>query len=179
MLLKITLDTNCVINAFDEQHCSATSTEDIEKLFELSQLEQVDVAVTTRLAADLLNDKDPVRRAHVLGCASTIPTVGTVGRWGTSVWDGGDMWVGSRDEGLIEEVQSVLFPNLSKSDKRYSNKINDIDHIVGHLSNDRDIFVTDDGGVWRKRKQLRQKVGVTIMRPSECLKFIESSNSLR
>ena len=176
--LKITLDTNCIINAFDEQHRSATSTEHIERLFELLQLGEVDVAVTTRVSSDLLNDPNSERKAHIQKRASTISVVGTVGRWGVSNWGGGDFWAGQEQISTIETIQKILFPSLSPQSKRYANKRNDIDHLAGHLLNGRDVFVTDDvRDIWSKREQLKEKLGILIMKPVECVRLIESSNS--
>ena len=52
---------------------------------------------------------------------------------------------------VANEIQAILFPGLTSSDRRYKNKQMDIDHLVGHFINRRDIFITDDNGIWKKK----------------------------
>lgn len=174
-IIEVTLDTNCIINAFDEGHQSATSIAQIERLLDLSKLGKVDLAVTTRVLTDLRNDPNPDRSALIIQSATAIPVIGTVGRWDVSTWGGGDIWVGQRETELIARIQAVLFPSLSKSGRHYSNKLNDIDHIAGHILSSRDVFVTDDArDILRKRETLLKEFGVVVMSPAECVRTIES-----
>lgn len=171
--LKITLDTNCVINLFDHGSETATSLQELSTLIRYGLSGQVAIAATTRVEEDISNDKNQERRAEMLRFLELLPIVGSVGRFDTSKWDEGDVFSDERLERLHAELQQIVFPGLSKSDKRYRNKINDIDHLVGHVLNRRDIFVTDDNDILRRRDQLKTGLGVIVMLPAECLKYVD------
>ena len=63
---KITLDTNCIINLFDIEATTPTSVYVLNELIQYALSNRIDVAITTRVEADLLNDRDPVRKADML-----------------------------------------------------------------------------------------------------------------
>jgi len=170
--LKLTLDTNCFINLFDVSSTTATSVETLSELMSLGRSGRVDIALTTRVESDLEQDTNPERKAGMLRHLRMMPVVGTVARWDTSRWDSGDMWASEEDERLATELQHLLSPGLSTEDKRYSNKINDVDHLVGHFKNGRDIFITDDDGILRKLEVLRTSFGIVVMRPAYALQSI-------
>jgi len=167
-MLKITLDTNCFINLFDRDSATATSVEVIGDLIRQGLLHNVDLAVTTRVEADLANDRNAGRQAEMLRYLNMLPILPTVFRLDTSKWDR-DVWADDIDMRRTEELQRVLFPGLTPADKRYSNKTNDIDHLVGHLKSGRDIFVTDDQGLLKKRDELGRSFGLRLLTPQACL----------
>ena len=171
--LKITLDTNCLINLFGQSE-TATSLQALSTLIRYGLSGQVEVAATTRVEEDISNDKNPERRAEMLRFLELLPIIGSIGRFDISKWDRGDVFSDERLERLHAECQQIVFPGLSKADKRYRNKINDIDHIVGHVLNRRDIFVTDDNGILRRREQLKNGPGVIVMLPAECLEYVDA-----
>ncbi|WP_339829433.1 hypothetical protein [uncultured Parvibaculum sp.] len=170
--LRVTLDTNCLINSFDDTSATATSLDDLRKLLQLARDGIVEIAVTTRVKVDLQRDADVTRRAEMLSHASQFQEVGTLGRWGVSTWGGGDFYVGDAQIRQTAQIQGILFPNLSIDDKRRANKMNDVDHLFGHLRNSRDVFVTDDGGILRKSSQLKEALGIVVMCPAECVSHI-------
>jgi hypothetical protein len=98
--------------------------------------------------------------------------IGSVLRWDESLWDGGDVWADKRTHVLADEIQKVLFPGLAKDDRRFGNKIRDVDHITAHAMAGRDIFVTDDGHLNKRATELK-KLGAVIMRPAQCIAYIE------
>lgn len=173
--LKITIDTNCVINLFDAASQSATSVEELQALFRYALSGTVELSATTRVEADLRQDRNELRRAELLRHLAIFPIIGTVARWDTSTWDGGDFFADDASERLSEEVQRILSPGLTPADKRFSNKINDIDHLVGHAHAGRDLFVTDDGGILRRAPELAQALGIRVMTPAACLAAIEEA----
>lgn len=132
---KITLDTNCFINLFDSHAVTATSVETLSDLIRYGLSGKLDIAVTTRVEADLANDADESRRAEMYRFLGMVPVVSTVARLDVSKWNS-DTLADDKIEELRQEIQRLLFPGLVSGDRRYSNKINDIDHLVGHLSID-------------------------------------------
>jgi hypothetical protein len=169
----ITLDSNGIINLFDRDSKTATSVEALFTLMRYALSGKAKLSITTRVEADLLSDKDNERQQKMMRFLELVPVVGSVGRWDTSNWDSGDVYVGPNHEQLIDEVQKIVFPGLSSADKRHKNKLNDIDHLVGHKLHGRDIFVTDDRGIWRRRAELKTGPGIVVMTPGECVEYID------
>ena len=174
--LKITLDTNCVINLFDQASESATSVDELKALVRHAMEGDIEISVTTRVKADLLNDKDRARCASLLGHLQLFPVVPTLARWDVSNWDE-DLWAGDEDAELSDDIQNILSPGLDTDDRHFSNKVNDIDHLTGHKIAGRDIFVTDDRGIRKKGKELADRIGILVMSPSQCLEELRSSNN--
>lgn len=172
-VIRITLDTNCVINLFDRSSETATSMEALTTLIRYGLSSKVEIAATTRVEADLLKDKNPDRQGEILRMLEMIPIVGSIGRMNTSKWGDGDVWAGKDMTRLETELQQMLFPGLKSSDKHYSNKVNDVDHLIGHLLNRRDVFVTDDSDMLRRKDQLKSGPGLVVMTPADCVKYID------
>ena len=136
-------------------------------------LGRAQISITTRVEADISRDKDVGRRAEMLRQLQMFPVVGTVGRWDVSTWGGGDVWADDATDRLEKDLENLLFPGLSVADKRYGNKVNDIDHLIGHLINRRDIFVTDDRDILRRADALKNSPGIVVMTPGDCLAYVE------
>ncbi len=171
-LPRITIDTNCVINLLDHESRSATSVAELRTLVRYAMEGKIEIAVTTRLEADLRKDKDGPRRTALLGSLNMFPVISTVARWDVSKWDE-DIWVGDGTARLNEEIRQILAPGLTNNDARFSNKINDIDHLTGHAIDRRDIFVTDDRGILRRREQLARGPSIFVMTPAQCLEHVD------
>lgn len=169
---RLTIDANCIINLFDLESGSATSVEELRALVRYAMEGKVEIAVTTRLEADLLRDRNEARRQPLLETLNMFPVISTVARWDVSKWDG-DLWADDRTVRLNEEIQQILSPGLTTADPRYSNKVNDIDHLTGHVIDARDIFITDDKGILRRRDQLRNGPGIIVMTPAQALSHID------
>jgi hypothetical protein len=175
---KLTLDTNCIINLFDHEADTPTSVDALSELIKYGLSNKADIAVTTRVESDLSGDLDEERKKKMFRTLKQFPVVGTVMRWDTSRWDGGDVWSGADSEKLATEVQAILFPGLTTEDRHYKNKQMDVDHIVGHLINHRDVFVTDDKHILKRREPLRVSPGVVVMSPDECVAYLERMKSI-
>jgi hypothetical protein len=170
---KLTLDTNCAINLFDSSSTTATSVADLKALVRLAMKNVADIAITTRTEDDLGHDRDEARRAEMLRMLEMFPVVGSILRWDTSSWDGGDLWADEDAARVAEEVQRILFPGLTPGQPRFGNRINDVDHLVGHFINKRDIFVTDDSRMVDRGEALKRSLGIIVMRPAEALAHVE------
>ncbi len=171
-MLKITLDTNCIINILDSNTGSATSVEQIAEIIKYGLDGDVNIAITTRVENDLKKDKDSERKNDLLKRIYMFPVIGTVIRFDVSKFNSGDVLVGDGHVKLEDELKRIIFPNLSKEDNHYSNKINDIDHLVGHIINKRDIFITDDSDILKKAETLKSSLGLLVMNPSQTVEYI-------
>ncbi|MDP1728476.1 MAG: hypothetical protein Q8M15_16955 [Bacteroidota bacterium] len=153
----ITLDTNCIINLIDFTTKSPISVEALSEIIRYGLLNVAQISIITRVESDLLKDKNSERKAEMLRKISMFPIVG-------AVTDGDD---------LKNELQKILFPGLTDNDPRFHNKITDIEHLVGHKINGRDIFVTDDKSILKKSDILKKSPGIIVLSPEDCLKYIE------
>ncbi|WP_144430617.1 hypothetical protein [Jannaschia donghaensis] len=171
--MRITFDTNCLINHFDTQSKTATSSEEIAQLLRYATSGKVSVVISTRAEADLDQDKDRIRRDRIKRNLAMFDVIGSVLRWDESKWDGGDVWADGEPGALADEIQKILFPSLKREEKRFGNKIRDVDHLVAHARDKRDIFVTDDGHLNRRADELA-KFGIVVMRPGACLSYVDS-----
>src|SRR6266702_365106 len=93
--LKITLDTNCIINLFDDASETATSRGVLTSLVRYGLAGQAEISVTTRAEADLLNDRNPERRTEILRYLELLPVMGSVSEQAAE---------------LREEIQRIVFP---------------------------------------------------------------------
>ena len=134
---------------------------------------KLEIAATTRVESDINKDKDDKRRKDILRALSLFPIIPSIGRWDTSKWDS-DEWSDETSERLAEEIKQIIFPGLQADDRRYGNKINDVDHLVGHALDRRDIFVTDDRTILKNREPLERGLGIVVMNPADCLSHVAS-----
>lgn len=171
-MIKLTFDTNCIINLLDYKSESAISVDELAEIIRYGLEGDVNIAITTRVDSDVSKDKDQDRKGEILKRISMFPTIGTVARLDTSKFDSGDVWAGEEHQALEEELKKIIFPGLKSDDSHYSNKINDIDHLIGHKINQRDIFVTDDQQILKKAETLKSSVGIEVMDPKNVLEHI-------
>ena len=172
---KITMDNNCLINLFDFNAKTPTSVNELSEIIKLGLSGKVDIAITTRVEADLENDKNNERRNEMMSKLNMFPVVGTIGRWGVSKWDKGDVFTEDNTTNLFDEIQKIIFPGgLNSKSNTCINKTNDIDHLVGHMINKRDIFITDDKDILKKQNVLKTSPGLIVMSPKECLEYLEN-----
>lgn len=151
---------------------SAISVDELAEIIRYGLEGDVNIAITTRVDSDVSKDKDQDRKSEILKRISMFPTIGTVARLDTSKFDSGDVWVGEEHQALEEELKKIIFPGLKNDDSHYSNKINDIDHLIGHKINQRNIFVTDDQQILKKAETLKSSVGIEVMDPKKVLEYI-------
>ncbi|MDO8590730.1 MAG: hypothetical protein Q7R65_01990 [bacterium] len=156
---KITLDNNCIINLLDSSSATATSTDVLSDIIKLALSGKANIAITTRVESDLENDQNNNRRSEMMSNIKIFPVIGTIN-------DG-------KSTEYFNELQKIIFPGgLNTGSQSYINKKNDIDHLVGHIINKRDIFVTDDGGILKKKEALKTSPGLIVMSPKDCLDYL-------
>ncbi|HVU94516.1 MAG TPA: hypothetical protein VHE34_04795 [Puia sp.] len=178
-VLKITLDTQCLIYLFDPDFDKPPHFESLTQLLNLSFSGKLNLAITTRAEVDLARDKSAIRKANMFEKLSIFPVVGSVATPINSLE--GDRELNSQHAKLWTELRRIIFPGLNHNDKRIHNKISDIEHLIGHLINRRDVFVTNDHDILRNAKTLKDSVSLLVMAPDECLDHIrkESEHALR
>ena len=153
-----TLDTNLLQELWRNQDKVAV----VEDLLKLAQRGLVDLAVTTRIDADIPRRplSDRISKLPVLG----VKRIGSVFRLDVSSLDGGDVL---GDDRVLADMDSI------KHELRLLGKKNpewqDWDHIYGHYSSGRDVFLTWDRGILNIAAQLKTKLGVIVMKPEDYL----------
>ena len=175
---KITLDTNCIINLFDQTSPSRESVEDLEEIIRAGKDGKADICITTRVEFDVEHDKDAERMKTMFGYLALFPKIGTVGRWDVTKWDKGDFWADERSLSLEERVRKTLFPNFAETNPRYRNELADIDHVVGHIYAHRDIFVTSDREILKRSSPLAASDNLRVMKPAECRLFLKTQRAV-
>ncbi len=171
-MIKLTLDTNCIINLLDYKSNSAISVDELAEIMRYGLEGDVNIAITTRVDSDINKDKDKNRKGEMLKRISMFPTIGTIVRLDISRLDSGDVLASEKYKVLGNELKKIIFPGLKKNDPHYSNKINDIDHLISHKINQRDIFVTDDKQILKKAEALKSSAGIKVMDPKKTLEYI-------
>ena len=73
----------------------------------------------------------------------------------------------------FHELVEIVFPNLDISDAKYDNKVRDAEHLSTHYQYKRDFFVTMDKALIHKKRELKEKYGIVILTPEECVQEIE------
>jgi hypothetical protein len=172
-MIKITLDTNCIINLLDFKASTPTSVDALSEIIRYAMEGDVNIAITTRVEKDFDGDKNEDRKKEMVRKIRMFPVIGTIVRLDISKLDSGDFLAGENDEKLENELKALLFSTLDKEDTRYLNKINDIDHLIGHIKNKRDIFVTDDKDILRRVDKLKDSFNIVVMNPSQCLEYLD------
>ena len=172
MSTKLTFDTNSFINIFDATSLTATSLPELKILMQYGLSGKAEISITTRVEDDLMRDRDFARLLHMLQLLSVLPVIGAEFRLDHSKLDSKDYL--TKADGLSLEVQRVLFPGLSTSDRRYINKRNDVDHLVSHFRAGRDIFVTDDSHITRHSDELTRTFGIVAKSPRDSVTHIDA-----
>lgn len=180
-MLKLTIDTNCLINLFDDDQIGELSYDDLAELVRYSLAGKLSIYITTRAEVDLSSDKDADRKSKFYSILQLFPVIGSVGRFSISKWGSGDSFSGLESRELLDEIQKIVFPGLSKNDKRYKNKQADIEHLLSHSKNGNDIFVTNDKGILKCQEELRRSLSIIVMAPQVCVHYVRETqeNALR
>ncbi len=161
--LNLTLDTNVL---WDLIVPDRPGHEDASRLFALHQDGQVSIAATTRVDADVR--KEPLRSMLDELEVVTNP-IGTAFTVGISRLDGGDMIVDENYGQTGQALMDLIFPTADPQGRKHPNRVADIDHLLGHKLNGRDIFITNDGPILRQRKKLADDFGIQVMSPVQFL----------
>ncbi len=165
--LSLTVDTNVLWNLIEPDR---PGHQDASRLFALHEAGQVSIAVTTRTDFDV---PDGHIRRLLDGLEVMARPIGTAARIGFSRIGMGDMIVDEEYQEQEQALMNLLFPNSDPQSPKHKNRLADIDHLLGHHLNSRDIFITNEKGILARRKQLKDKFGIQVMSPAQFLESCE------
>ena len=162
-MLRATLDTSVLMEYWKEQDKATV----VEALVQRAREGVLDLAVSARLREDV--PCPPLaERINELPLLS-VQEIGAVTRL--------DHWVLDRDV-LGSDCFVVVSENPPMAEPRKGGKPpdwRDWDHLHAHYLSGRDVFLTWDTGMLALAEGLREKVGITVMRPEEFLARSESA----
>ncbi len=159
-MITVTLDTTVLVAQWkNEENAAAT-----EALLNLAEHGQIDLAITTRISADI--PRPPLADRIDELPALKVSKIGAPFRWDHSKWGGGDVWA-SEEFGKIMSAIDECLDSQGITNNRPDWR--DWDHLQGHYLAERDVFVTWDGGILKLATVLREKLGIVAMKPEEFL----------
>jgi len=125
----------------------------------------------TRVICDKNQDTVVKRKQRHIKEFGKYKKIGTLFRLNASRLGSGDFLLSRKHSETIKRLSEILFGKSGKDIKRILNKICDIDHLVGHLFNKRDIFITRDKNFLKKTKKqlLKKEFNVLVETPEEFL----------
>lgn len=167
MTLSVTLDTNVLVELWWSRENSALT----KALLALAEEGEIDLAVTTRINADIPSSPlaDRISSLPQLG----VEEIGSVFRLDYSGLDGGDMLGSDRFMDVTDSIDDEL--NRQGRKKRRPDW-RDWDHLHGHFLKGRDVFLTWDRPFLEFADELRAKLGISIMNPQEFLAQLPASD---
>lgn len=172
--LRLTLDTNSIIYAFDEKHETPVQLDEVHAIISHALGGKVNLALTTAMSRDLEGDTDDERRAKLLNAVSMFPAIGAPARYGVTRFDAGDVLASDAEAEVGQRVESIVFPaSIGTDSKRWKNKANDVDHLVAHWRERRDAFVTTDAPILRRAEALQGELGIRVLAPVDALDLVE------
>lgn len=159
-MITVTLDTNVLEEYWREQDNAAVA----ESLLDLAMRRQVDLAITSRIYADI-PDLPLANRINDLP-ALNVKKIGSPFRFDYSTWDGGDVW-GSAEFLQAMASLEVELDRQGRTKKRPDWK--DWDHLQGHFLSGRQVFLTWDGGILVVTSELQKRLGIVVKTPEDFL----------
>jgi len=160
-MLTLTLDTNCFFDYLERDSLY------VQELFELAAKGNIELAATTRIVTDTLDawkgtGTSPIWE-KIRSLLPSIRVVGSAARLGSTRLGWGDFLISQSESDKLKKLHEIM-PTA---------QIDDVDHLYGHITAGRDIFVTSDGHFLKQRKQLKEQFGVVIMNPNEAVQEIK------
>ena len=162
----VTLDTNVLVVYWRNQENLLAA----KSLLDLAQQRKIDLAVTSRISADI-PDLPLANRINDLSHLN-VQQIGSVFRLDHSSLDGGDM-LGSDSFLRIVDSLENSFDREGRVKKRPDWR--DWDHLHGHFLSGRDVFLTWDRPILDVASELRQQLGIVVTTPQE---FLNSQKEL-
>ena len=160
MMPTATLDTNVLEEYWREQENAAVT----ESLLDLAMIGQVDLAITSRINADI-PDLPLANRINDLP-ELNVQQIGSVFRLDLSALDGGDL-LGSD---IFLDVIATLDDKFIRQGRRKKRPDwRDWDHLHGHYLSGREVFLTWDRPILEVASELQQQLGIVVMTPEEFL----------
>jgi hypothetical protein len=170
-VLRLTMDTSVFV---EDQERSAVDFRTICEDLVLRGI--VEVAISTRLAADKANDGDTARRArHFTRLAPYSEQPPAPFRLDVSALDEDALAGGTQSGDIIDELEALFTANIT-SPRRRIHSMFDADHIWAHWAKQRDYFVTsDEQALGALRGALYERFQIKVIRPVDFLSAYATS----
>lgn len=177
-MLRLTLDTNCIIHGAQAQPYGPQ----IDELVDLAQSGRVVLSTTEAFAVDQETAPADKHRRNLEWLSERTVIVRVPGpcRVGYSRVGPGDVIAGeghkAADNALSEILLSERYQpgNLQEDDEalmtKWRQKVTDVQHLTAHLMAGHDAFVTSDqDDMLDKREAIRERTGIVVVDPAEAL----------
>ncbi len=92
--------------------------------------------------------------------------VGSLFRVDYSRINSGDGLASEQQAQEADELLDLVFPGANENHPRHRQRIADIDHLMAHKTNGRDVFGTNDKGILGRRTELASRFGIIVMSSS-------------
>jgi hypothetical protein len=160
-MLRISMDTNCIIYHINEINPA------VSKLLSYASQGKVNIAVTSRVPFELRGYEDEEKVEHDLEIFDQLPILQIPAPFRLDYTGLDQDRLACRE--LEAKVGKTLFP-----DPRSKVDVRDIDHLMGHIYDRGDIYVTSNLKHFDPDR-CKRELKVTVMRPEEVITLIESS----
>jgi hypothetical protein len=165
------LDTSCIIAAVGGEQGS----NEIEELVELARSGKIGIVITSGFDVDQRRASNERRQANLewLTRAAILPVPGPF-RLGMSQLGGPDVLTDD-DIPAVDEAISTIVVGMTPGEAP-TKRMQDVHHLTAHHMAKCDAFVTlDDDDMIRKRADLKAKVGIVIVTPSDAVVMARNS----
>lgn len=161
---KVTLDTNCFIDAF---HSSSHAYPYMQKIIEAHRSKQIIITVSRHTLSQI---KEPIEALNFAQTFEILPNY-PIGPWGEQVatWkEPGGSW---KDAEINQELQEEL-EQLAKSGNDIRDRGAYIDAINAHV----DAFVTSDGQFAKSgpAERIKNRFGLRVIAPKQLAEEIDT-----
>ena len=162
MSMKITLDTNCLFDYFERNpaHIQALVTHASEG--------DIELAITTRVMSDTLDKWKGSGTSPMWEKIQSFPaleTIGTVFRLGSSHLEFKDHLASEDDVKIADRLRQIMAVA----------QVEDIDHLLGHIMDKRDIFITADPHFLDHKEELKNEFGLVVLTPKDAVDQIDKN----
>jgi uncharacterized membrane-anchored protein len=185
-MLRLTLDTNCIIHAAQAQHYGPQ----VDELAEHGRVGRVGLWITTAFKVDQDRASDDNRQRN-LAWLSQRPTIGTIpGPWrvGYSGLEGPDGFTDPDHADADLALREIILPEelqrgrLDEHDPaqlaRNRRKVTDVQHLTAHLMAGHDAFVTDDhDDMLDNVDAIRRRTGIVVIDPAEAVQLVQGQDA--
>jgi hypothetical protein len=168
---RFTLDTSCVLAAVGGEPAS----NQIEELVELARSGKIGIIITSGFDVDQRRATDTRRQANLewLARAQILPAPGPF-RFDMSHLGGPDVPT-EDDIPAVDEAIAKIVVGMTPEETP-AKRMQDVHHLTAHHMAKCDAFVTlDHDDMIRKRADLKSKVDIVILTPSEAVAMARGS----
>jgi hypothetical protein len=143
----------------------------IEELVERARSGKISIVITSGFEVDQRRASDEKRRANLewLARAQILKVPGPF-RLNMSYLDGSDVLTNDDIPAVDEAIAKIVLPKEMEPANAPTKRMQDVHHLTAHYMAKCDAFVTlDHDDMIRRRAELKSKVGIVIVTPSEAV----------